>query len=64
MCFQLGTHQRVKSRELIFNYELNEPKVAIENVNAQPTYFLCVKGKSPVVPFHGITSPYSYFEEI
>ena len=22
------------------------------------------KGKSPVVPFHGITSPYSYFEEI
>ena len=23
-----------------------------------------VKGKSPVVPFHGITLPYSYFEEI
>ena len=22
------------------------------------------KGKSPVVPFHGITSPNSYFEEI
>ena len=22
------------------------------------------KGKSPIVPFHGITSPYSYFEEI
>ena len=23
-----------------------------------------IKGKSPEVPFHGITSPYSYFEVI
>ena len=22
------------------------------------------KGKAPIVPFHGIPSPYSYFEEI
>ena len=27
-------------------------------------YSLVCKGKSPEVPFHGITSPYSYFEVI
>ena len=26
--------------------------------------FLFAEGKSPEVPFHGITSPYSYFEVI
>jgi hypothetical protein len=25
---------------------------------------IVVKDKSPIVPFHGITSPYNYFEEI
>ena len=26
--------------------------------------YIDTKGKSPIVPFHGITSPSSYFEEI
>ena len=33
---------------------------------AKQAYFLSfgIKDKSPEVPFHGITSPYSYFEVI
>ena len=39
----------------------------VNDVLVEPYPFLfrsIHKGKSPVVPFHGITSPYSYFEEI
>ena len=33
-------------------------------INFVKSQLIISKVKAPVVPFHGITSPYSYFEEI
>ena len=56
-----------KSERLTHNfYNENAPAFQLMYTMEPKSFrsFLIRKGKSPVVPFHGITSPYSYFEEI
>ena len=58
------THLNINSvRVVLFDWGNIKLQLNLHGVDSSNGMFVC-KGKSPVVPFHGITSPYRYFEEI